>query len=87
MSVSSIIVLRTVHVHAQPTEKHADDADEDAEKAKFRVKVAVYASLIANLCLAGLQLYAATSSLSLSFFATAADSGECSILSLLGKGI
>ncbi|KAK9899851.1 CDF-like metal transporter, partial [Cystobasidium minutum MCA 4210] len=63
-----------IAAYLKPTERHADDADGDAEKAKFRVKVAVYASLIANLCLAGLQLYAATSSLSLSFFATAADS-------------
>lgn len=51
------------------------DADDAADKARFRVKFAIYASLIANLCLAALQLYAAASSLSLSFFATAADSG------------
>ena len=39
-----------------------------------QVKIAIYASFIANCVLACLQLYAALSSLSLSFFATAIDS-------------
>lgn len=38
------------------------------------MKALIYANIIANFFLAGLQLYAAISSLSLSFFATAADS-------------
>lgn len=55
--------------------------DEDAQEGRdetsanaTRVKIAVNASFIINCCLAILQLYAAISSLSLSFFATALDS-------------
>jgi len=39
-----------------------------------QVKIAVYGSFVCNCILACLQLYAALSSLSLSFFATAIDS-------------
>lgn len=39
-----------------------------------QVKILIYANIVANFVLAGLQLYAAISSLSLSLFATAADS-------------
>jgi len=40
---------------------------------RLAIKIAIYASLICNFVLAILQLYAAASSLSLSFFATAMD--------------
>ncbi|CAD6564743.1 MAG: hypothetical protein CYPHOPRED_004640 [Cyphobasidiales sp. Tagirdzhanova-0007] len=58
----------------KPLNKHAEDAMEAEEAGKLPVKIAIRLSLAANVCLAGLQLYAATSSLSLSFFATAIDS-------------
>lgn len=45
-----------------------------ADTLSQQVKIAIYASFIANCVLACLQLYAALSSLSLSFFATAIDS-------------
>lgn len=40
----------------------------------MQIKIAIYGSLVANCILAVLQLFAAVSSLSLSFFATASDS-------------
>lgn len=58
----------------KPMAKHASDDAEDREGAALKVRIAVYASIGANFALAGLQLYAAVSSLSLSLFATAADS-------------
>lgn len=60
-------LLKPIHVHGK------DDADARLENA-LKVKIAVYGSLAANCILAALQLYAAISSLSLSLFATAADS-------------
>ncbi|KAK4705217.1 hypothetical protein P7C70_g989, partial [Phenoliferia sp. Uapishka_3] len=57
----------------KPLARHAQDA-EDADKAnKLPVKIAIWASLAANITLAILQIYAAVSSLSLSFFASAID--------------
>lgn len=54
--------------------------DEDAQEGRemesaneLRVKIAINASFAVNCCLAILQLYAAISSLSLAFFATALD--------------
>lgn len=41
--------------------------------SQAQIKIAIYGSLIANIVLAILQIYAAASSLSLSFFATAID--------------
>lgn len=41
---------------------------------RSQIKIAIYGSLVCNCILAVLQLYAALSSLSLSFFATALDS-------------
>ncbi|KAN0062169.1 hypothetical protein ACQY0O_005527 [Thecaphora frezii] len=58
----------------KPMSKHAADHAHDLQASALRVKVAVYASMVANFALAALQLYAAVSSLSLSLFATAADS-------------
>ncbi|PRP86638.1 hypothetical protein PROFUN_05117 [Planoprotostelium fungivorum] len=50
---------------------------EDEEKKKkenFRIKVAIYGSVAVNICLFGLQLFAAIQSKSLSILATMADS-------------
>ncbi|KAJ9473986.1 ZT_dimer domain-containing protein [Pseudozyma hubeiensis] len=58
----------------KPISAHADEDKQDRESSALKVKIAVYASIGANFALAVLQLYAAVSSLSLSLFATAADS-------------
>ncbi|CBQ68426.1 conserved hypothetical protein [Sporisorium reilianum SRZ2] len=58
----------------KPISAHADEDKQDRQSSALKVKVAVYASIGANFALAALQLYAAVSSLSLSLFATAADS-------------
>ncbi|KDQ63008.1 hypothetical protein JAAARDRAFT_29002 [Jaapia argillacea MUCL 33604] len=55
-------------------DEHTDEARAEEEAARFPVKVAVYASLIANFSLCVLQLYAAISSGSLSLLATGIDS-------------
>ncbi|KAL0576078.1 hypothetical protein V5O48_005906 [Marasmius crinis-equi] len=55
-------------------ETHAQEGSDDVEENALKVKIAVRASFVCNCLLAILQLYAAISSLSLSFFATAADS-------------
>ncbi|PBL04361.1 CDF-like metal transporter [Armillaria gallica] len=55
-------------------ESHAQEGEKGTRESALKVKIAVYASFIANCILSILQLYAAISSLSLSFFATAADS-------------
>ncbi|KAK0214105.1 CDF manganese transporter [Armillaria fumosa] len=55
-------------------ESHAQEGEDNTKESALKVKIAVYASFIANCILSVLQLYAAISSLSLSFFATAADS-------------
>ncbi|KAJ7103191.1 CDF-like metal transporter [Mycena belliarum] len=57
----------------KPMEQHTEDARVDEAAARLPVKIAVWASLIANFCLCVLQLYAAISSLSLSLLATAID--------------
>lgn len=58
----------------KPMEEHTEDAKQEEEAARLPVKIAVYASLIANLALCILQMYAAASSLSLSLLATGIDS-------------
>jgi divalent metal cation (Fe/Co/Zn/Cd) transporter len=58
----------------KPISKHASDDDEETEKASGMVSFLIYANIVANFILAALQLYGAISSLSLSLFATAADS-------------
>ncbi|KIK54969.1 hypothetical protein GYMLUDRAFT_231377 [Collybiopsis luxurians FD-317 M1] len=55
-------------------ETHAQEGSDEFDANSLKVKIAVRASFLANCILAVLQLYAAISSLSLSFFATAADS-------------
>ncbi|ESK83725.1 cation diffusion facilitator 1 [Moniliophthora roreri MCA 2997] len=55
-------------------ENHAKEGSDDAKDNALKVRIAIQASFICNCLLSVLQLYAAISSLSLSFFATAADS-------------
>ncbi|KAJ7729646.1 CDF-like metal transporter [Mycena maculata] len=52
---------------------HILAAQEEEDTNRLAIKIAIYGSLVANCVLAVLQLYAAASSLSLSFFATAID--------------
>ncbi|KAI0800581.1 CDF-like metal transporter [Fomes fomentarius] len=58
----------------KPMEDHTSDARAVEEQARLPVKIAVWASLLANFSLCVLQLYAAVSSLSLSLLATGIDS-------------
>ncbi|KAK0204380.1 hypothetical protein DFS33DRAFT_1452992 [Desarmillaria ectypa] len=64
-------------------ESHAQDEKNDTRDNALKVKIAVYASFTANCTLSILQLYAAISSLSLSFFTTAADSVSDPLANLL----
>ncbi|KAH7107492.1 CDF-like metal transporter [Auriculariales sp. MPI-PUGE-AT-0066] len=57
-----------------PMEQHTANAQAAEEAARLPVKIAIYASFVANVALSILQLYAAISSGSLSFLATAMDS-------------
>ncbi|KAF7299194.1 Cation diffusion facilitator [Mycena indigotica] len=54
-------------------DQHIESAQEEEDSNRLAIKIAIRASLIANIVLAILQIYAAASSLSLSFFATAMD--------------
>lgn len=58
----------------KPVHEHVREARETSEASNSRVKIAVWASFVANVVLSILQLYAAISSGSLSLFTTAADS-------------
>jgi len=58
----------------KPMEDHTHDAQERENSARLPVKIAIWASLVANFCLCVLQLYAAASSVSLSLLATGIDS-------------
>ncbi|PPQ64325.1 hypothetical protein CVT26_002208, partial [Gymnopilus dilepis] len=58
----------------KPMEEHTEDAKAEEEASRLPVKIAIYASLISNLALCILQLYAAISSVSLSLLATGIDS-------------
>ncbi|TDL20904.1 CDF-like metal transporter [Rickenella mellea] len=58
----------------KPMDVHTEDARNEAETARLPVKIAVWASLLANFCLCVLQLYGAISSVSLSLIATGIDS-------------
>lgn len=60
----------------KPLSAHTADGEQDVKDMALKVKLAVNISFAANCCLAVLQLYAATTSGSLSLFATCADSGE-----------
>ncbi|KAJ4485569.1 CDF-like metal transporter [Lentinula aciculospora] len=55
-------------------EEHTSEARDEEDAARMPVKIAVWASLIANLILCVLQMYAAISALSLSLLATGIDS-------------
>ncbi|KAF7297784.1 Cation diffusion facilitator [Mycena kentingensis (nom. inval.)] len=55
-------------------DQHIESAQEEEDTNRLAIKIAIKASLFANIILAILQIYAAASSLSLSFFATAMDS-------------
>ncbi|KAI6112420.1 CDF manganese transporter [Pisolithus croceorrhizus] len=54
-------------------DEHTEEARADEEASRFAIRVAVWASLIANFSLCVLQLYAAISSASLSLIATGID--------------
>ncbi|KAL3424740.1 cation efflux family protein [Phlyctema vagabunda] len=58
----------------KPVEDHCADAKEEAGADHLKFQIAVYGSFAANIILAGLQLYGAISSGSLSLFTTMADS-------------
>lgn len=58
----------------KPMDKHTSEAQEQEEAARLPVKIAVWASILANFALCVIQLYAAVSSLSLSLLATGIDS-------------
>ncbi|KAH9176875.1 CDF-like metal transporter [Lactarius sanguifluus] len=58
----------------KPMEEHTEDARNEEDISRLPVKTAVRASLVANIALAVLQLYAAVSSASLSLLATGIDS-------------
>ncbi|OLL25027.1 Metal tolerance protein 9 [Neolecta irregularis DAH-3] len=57
----------------QPAEEQEREAEEATERNSFKIKVVIYGSLVANIMLFVLQLFAAVISGSLSLFATAAD--------------
>ncbi|KAF9532119.1 CDF-like metal transporter [Crepidotus variabilis] len=57
----------------KPMEEHTEDAIQEEEAARVPVKIAIYASLAANVILCIIQLYAAITSLSLSLLATGID--------------
>ncbi|KAJ7163351.1 cation efflux family-domain-containing protein [Mycena filopes] len=54
-------------------DQHIQNAQEEEDTNRLAIKIAIYGSLVANCVLGALQIYAAVSSLSLSFFATAMD--------------
>jgi len=57
----------------QPADEQEREAEEATERNSFKIKIVIYGSLIANIMLFVLQLFAAVLSGSLSLFATAAD--------------
>ncbi|KAJ7582555.1 CDF manganese transporter [Mycena floridula] len=58
----------------KPIETHSAEAKAAEDAARVSVKIAIWASFISNVALSVLQMYAAVSSGSLSFLATALDS-------------
>ncbi|CAL3971924.1 hypothetical protein PZA11_005169 [Diplocarpon coronariae] len=58
----------------KPVEDHCSEARQEAGDDHLKFQIAVYGSFIANIFLAGLQLYAALTSGSLSLITTMADS-------------
>ncbi len=57
----------------KPVEDHRAEARQEGKEEHLKFQIAVYGSFIANIFLAGLQLYGAISSGSLSLFTTMAD--------------
>ncbi|KAI4801447.1 cation diffusion facilitator 1 [Aureobasidium sp. EXF-8845] len=57
----------------KPVDDHRREAKEEAGAENLQYKIAVYGSFAANVVLAGLQMYGAVSSGSLSLFTTTAD--------------
>lgn len=57
----------------KPVDDHRAEAKQAAGDNQLKYKIAVYGSFVANLMLAGLQLYGAISSGSLSLITTMAD--------------
>ncbi|KAI9808142.1 MAG: hypothetical protein M1825_004599 [Sarcosagium campestre] len=57
----------------KPVEELCQEAEDDLSDNQFKLNIAIKGSFLANLILAGLQIYAATSSGSLSLFTTMAD--------------
>ncbi|KAI5303112.1 hypothetical protein KEM55_000707, partial [Ascosphaera atra] len=74
-----------IHRLLKPVDEHRRQAKEVGEINQIKYKIAVNGSFVASLVLAGLQLYGAISSGSLSLFTTMADAvfDPLSILSLL----
>ncbi|KDQ57010.1 hypothetical protein JAAARDRAFT_35605 [Jaapia argillacea MUCL 33604] len=58
----------------KPMDQHTQEAEDEEEAFRIPVKIAIYASLIANFCLCAIQLYAAITAASLSLLATGIDS-------------
>ncbi|KAK3117794.1 hypothetical protein LTR53_000482 [Teratosphaeriaceae sp. CCFEE 6253] len=69
----------------KPVDEHVREAKEEREGEGLQYKIAVTGSFAANIILAVLQIYAATSSQSLSLFTTMADAifDPCSNLTLI----
>ncbi|WOO82291.1 Metal tolerance protein 3 [Vanrija pseudolonga] len=57
----------------KPLAVHTTDAEQEEKDMALKVKIAINVSFAANIILAGVQLYAAISSLSLSLFASCID--------------
>ncbi|KAI2643302.1 putative metal tolerance protein 3 [Xylaria nigripes] len=64
----------TIERLLKSVEEHRSDARQEAGEDHLRVRIAIWGSLLANVALSIVQLYAAISSVSLSLFTTAADS-------------
>lgn len=60
----------------KPLAVHTAGAAQEEENMALKVKIAVNVSFAANIILAGVQLYAAISSMSLALFASTIDAGE-----------
>jgi cation diffusion facilitator family transporter len=63
-----------IHYVLKPMEEHTEESKADEEVSRLPVKIAIWASLIGNLALCVIQLWAAISSISLSLLATGIDS-------------
>lgn len=64
----------------KPLAVHTAEANQKADDMALKVKIAVNVSFAANIILAGVQLYAAISSMSLALFASCIDAGEWTVV-------